>query len=272
MNEIFTLTNDKPIDQVSQKWKFLIDEVKIQELIIHNHRSLRFLPKFWYRTKKRMNKRNRLAFSKIELCPFDLSNVRRLRIDSRFQPIQCNWNEFLGKFPRLCHLEIALIHENSRNLTLDLPASLKTLRLQICDDIKLHLNSSELKNLFCDFDIRNVTFSHPESIENLKITNVNKNVNGEFQVFPNVKCFHCGEYSYTLGDVDLDLLRIFPKANAFHFDFGTLETAEKFDKMDRVINDIIDRKDILGRSDLNIFCGGTQMRDRRSFYRYTYSW
>lgn len=52
------------------------------------------------------------------------------------------------------------------SFNLDLPVSLNTFHIGVVDNVKLHLNLPQLKNDLCGDDIRNLKFSHPESINN----------------------------------------------------------------------------------------------------------
>lgn len=260
--------------KVSQKWKFFIDEVKIKELVISNKPSSWSSRETWYRTKAKINSRNRITFSKIERCPFVLTDLKRLRLEGTIYSYRFNLNELLALFPNLCHLEIFWFQGNNTGINLNLPATLKTISFDVVDKMKLYLHSPQLQNVFCGSDIRNIKFSHPESIKHLKIDNLENEHNkyDDLQVFPNVECFHCGDYSYTLDGADLELIRLFPKAKVIRFELGAMEVDEDFDKLENVINDVIEQKNILGRTDLNIFCDRAKMVDRSSFRSYAYSW
>lgn len=246
--------------------------MKLNQLVILDHSTTYSLWTTWYRTTAIINSRNAIAFSKIERCPFVLADLKRLRIDDSVYSNTFNLNGFLASFPKLCHLEIFWFEGNNTSINLDLPASLKTIHFDVVDNMKLHLNSPKLQNVFCGSGILNIKFSHPESIKHLKIKVLEKDHPTEdLQVFPNVEYFHCGEYSYTLLNADLDLIRLFPKAKEIHFELGAMEEDEDFDNLESVIDDVLEQKRIAGRTDLTIFCDGTKMVDKSSFRCYAYS-
>lgn len=219
----------------------------------------------WYETTANVGTRSRISFSQVQRCPFDLANVERLRIEGVLNSTNFNWNEFLAKFPRLCHLEINRFNGYGRCIDLNLPATLGTIRFGVVNVKKLHLNAPQLHNLYCGFGFRNIEFLHPESVKHLRIKFLGDTDNDDLQVFPNVEWFRCAPSFYTLAGPGLDLIRLFPKAREMHFE--NLVTYN-FAKLARVIGDVVAGKNRSGRTELNIFYGGSEMVDRNSFRRY----
>lgn len=129
---------------------------------------------------------------------------------------------------------------------MNLPASLETIFLDAIHDVKLHLNSPQLRNVFCGFDYKNITFSHPESVKHMVIIDLNPDTYDDLQIFPNVEYFRCG----AIKGANLGLLRLFPKVKKICFVLGAIEK----DELKNLINDLIHQKNVSGRADLEIVC------------------
>lgn len=271
---------------MSQNWKLLVDDIKIEELVYSastfrtHFRSRLCSRRPWYLTKDEINPGNIIdlyPISKLSRCPLDLTNVHRLRIDTMgiFRRAvhefswNLNWNEFLGNFPKLTHLEIYRFgdegFERMRRIYLRLPVTLKTFRLTDARQVMLYLKSSpQLENVSCDLNIANIQFSHPESVKHLRI---NDWIGYHLRIFSNVEYIHFGRDSSYLYD-ELNLIWLFPQVKEIHFDYGAMRSAINVRNLERVLHVLMAQKNVLGRNDLTIFYDGTMISDVNSFRVY----
>lgn len=262
---------------MSRQWSLAVGDIRIDDLVystssFRSHfRSRLGSRRPWFLTKDEISPGNIIdlyPICKLSRCPFDLTNVQRLRIDAVgvFRRTvdefswNLNWNEFLANFPRLSHLEIYRFdegYEQMRRITLDLPDTLTTFCLSDAQHVIVYLNSSaRLQNVSCDTKIVNIRFTHPESITHLRI---NDWIGYHLSIFPNVECIYFGKSTTFLYDY-LNLISLFPRMKEIHFEYGAMKSDLYVKSLEIVINWlVVDRKNV------KVFYDGTRMHNVRSF-------
>lgn len=257
--------------QVERRWTVFIDEVKLRELIVSADKM--GCSEVWYNTKMKTNARNKITFSAINRCPFDLAHVQRLKIVLTICVDTFNLNGLLATFSQLNLLHISGIQTSQRlnNVSITLPDSLKTISLNDVDEnLKFHLNASKLETVYCDSDIRNLKFSHPESVKHLKFEYYNEirsNDNDDVAVLPNLEYFHC-VWGYSLADARLDYVKLFPKLKQIRFETEGIEQYNDYERLNSLVNKILSQKKVSLRNNMKIYCDGKEMTRYNSFIHY----
>lgn len=241
---------------VNKKWKFFIDETKIDELILND--KVEDYENYWFHTRKGLNYKNAIKLD--QLCAlkaifFKLEHsLKCLHINEMRRDYESIDNfEFINSFSKLEQLDIAgLVTYLGDSFHLNLP-NLKIFQINNIDyDDEgetfepIVLNTPKLEVLKCEqFDYIDVAYPH--AIKNLQV----KRYIRKCDRFNNLEYFTCST------DLNRDVLSIFRNLKELNLYSDFLNDYDAFKNTLLYINR---QKQTLRRDEFKIYLIGVQLK------------
>ena len=179
---------------VCERWRFVVGDIRIRELIINNHQTKKAGDLTWFHTGDSMNKM--YAFDGLDTQAYLLfvncfrHKLARLCLIERKSLTKPFIERLLNQMKQLVHLELTISRSDNKSshVVLQLP-NLQTFKLFSSGD-KYRINSPKLKNVQLFMCPNEIDFSHPQSIKYLQVKYVNcghEPSNFNLTKFPNLE-------------------------------------------------------------------------------------
>lgn len=207
---------------VSKGFKAYIEKIKPTELIVHKENGISEKDAInWYDSTEAINLENRICItniSSIESSPFNLTNLRNLKID-HFASSHSFDLTILNQFDKLERLEIEKVvlntTKNDGDILLTFP-NLRSLVILIESDSTrklLIIDAVKLETYKCGFHLRSVKLLHPTSVKHLAVADFDKE---------DLECFKAVEYlacNSVFSRLSKNIFEQLPKLKEIHYNY-----------------------------------------------------
>ena len=237
---------------VCKRFKFFIDEVKLNELIISDFGRLT-RPKYYY-TNESYNLRNQIKIeflSSIQAFPFNLSDLKYLVVHLLFwndKEIK-NFEKFLSDKLKLVQLQIWDLNDYNSDLNEKVLLKLPKLKVIFIDyvNVPLTIDCPNLQQVYCGSNFRSIKFLNPQSILSLEVEDDGKmNASQAETIFKNVKYFKSKQCSR----LDPDFIDLLPNVKRVYCDQEEINEYDDYFSVTYVMDCLISK---ITKKDFQIF-------------------
>lgn len=220
----------------------------------------------FFHSNKPFNKENTFSFSDLSLLKkmsLKLDGLKRLKLDG---VLIISYNRkhvdlsILNTLTTLEHLELPILKPKN-NFELQLPLLKVLYVFSTGGHSGLTINCPKLEVFGCEHDMNKINFEHIESIRQIEITSVPRNLHR----FKNVEIFRTNNPYF----IPLDILDDLPNLRELHLDEHKHVHVQYY-KARNTLNQLIEQKKSLKRIDLKIFFFKTLLVDGKNVGEYKF--
>ena len=255
---------------VSKKFKAYIDNIKPTELIVEKkNRGLKDGIN-WYNSTELINFKNRMFItniSSIESSPFNLTNLRNLKID-HFASSHSFDLTILNQFDKLERLEIEKVvlntTKNDGDILLTFP-NLRSLVILIESDSTrklLIIDAVKLETYKCGFHLRSVKLLHPTSVKHLAADLFYKE---------DLECFKAVEYlalNCVFSRLPENIFEQLQKLKEIHYNYHGIYVDHDYQNLEPNMDSLIAQRKWSNKQHVRIFYDEYEMIGNTKFRKY----
>ena len=258
---------------VSKGFKAYIEKIKPTELIVHKENGISEKDAInWYDSTEAINLENRICItniSSIESSPFNLTNLRNLKID-HFASSHSFDLTILNQFDKLERLEIEKVvlntTKNDGDILLTFP-NLRSLVILIESDSTrklLIIDAVKLETYKCGFHLRSVKLLHPASVKHLAADDFDDE---------DLECFEAIEYLACNSDISSLPPNIFeklPKLSEIHYNYQGIYIPNDYKFLEPNMDALIAQREWSNKQYVRIFYNEHEMIGNTRFREYEF--